>query len=280
MFSYRHIYHAGNYADVFKHVVLLALIQALQRKDTGFCVQDTHAGIGLYDLHSQQARKNREFDMGVELIRQSTDQPDLIKDYLGIVQACNEGKALDYYPGSPMIARKLVRPQDQMVLTELNETDYALLKRGFRGDAQVAVHHQDAWTGLKAFLPPRLKRGLVLIDPPYELKSEVPDMVKALTAAHKKWPTGMYAIWYPIFEDNFDKRIARQLKESGIRKILDCHMTIRDASDGRRMIGTGMFIINPPWQLEEQLQPVLEYLWNTLSQAQIGSVGIDWIVPE
>lgn len=280
MFSYRHIYHAGNFADVFKHVVLVSLLQSLQRKESGFCFHDTHAGIGLYNLRSNEALKNREFEQGVQKVLNATDPPALVHEYLQIIKAVNDDNALDYYPGSPMVARKLLRMQDQMLLTELNTTDYALLKNGFLKDTQVAVHLQDAWQGLRAFLPPKLKRGLVLIDPPYEIKSEIKDLTSSLQVAYKKWPTGMYAIWYPIFEDNFHKRLAHQLKETGIRKILDCQLIVRDASDGPRMIGSGMLIINPPWQLNEQLQKVLPWLWQQLNQRNKGSYQLEWLVPE
>ena len=280
MFSYRHIFHAGNYADVFKHVVVVSLIKALQRKDSGFCIHDTHAGIGLYNLQSQQAQKNREFNRGVQLLIQAASPPELIQKYLQIVRVVNGGETLAYYPGSPTLARKLMRPQDGMILTELNKLDYETLKQGFARDKQVAVHCQDAWQGLKAFVPPKQKRGLVLIDPPYELKSEVNDMISAFRLAYKKWSTGIYAIWYPIFEDNFDRRIARQLKESSIPKILDVNMRIRDAGDGRRMIGTGMFIINPPWQLDELLKSSIDFLWNALNEDGKGDYSVSWLVPE
>jgi len=280
MFSYRHIYHAGNFADVYKHVILVGLLKSLQKKDSALYFQDTHAGIGLYDLHSPQAAKNKEYKRGIQNVLDADNPPKMVQDYFDVINAANEGSKLDFYPGSPMVARRLLRPQDRMLLTELNEKDHDQLKRGFFRDSQVAVHLQDAWQGMKAFLPPKQKRGLVLIDPPYELKTEVKDLVEALQTAYRKWPNGIYAIWYPVFEDNFDRRIARKLEDTGIRKILNTQMLVRDAGDGRRMIGTGMLIVNPPWQLDEELKSVLKFLWQCLNEDEKGSYKVNWLVPE
>lgn len=280
MFSYRHIYHAGNFADVFKHILLIGLFESLQRKETGLCFHDTHAGIGLYDLHSEQAQKNREFEEGAERLLDVPGLPSWAQVYVDIIRAVNSGEALDYYPGSPMVARRLLRPQDAMVLTELNKADHALLKQGFTGDKQVAVHLQDAWQGLKALLPPRLKRGLVLIDPPYELKTEIADMVNGLRTANARWSSGIYAIWYPIFEDEFAEKLHKKIIATGIRKILDCHLIVRQPKEGGRMIGTGMLIINPPWQFDEHVKEILPWLQGRLAQDGNASHRVEWLVGE
>lgn len=280
MFSYRHIYHAGNYADVVKHTILTGLIESLKRKDAGFCVYDTHAGIGLYDLDSELARKNKEYEQGFRRLPTGGLMPDWVRTYLDTIQEVNAEHKVECYPGSPTFARRQMRPQDRLILTEFNRVDNAVLKQCFFKDTQTAVHMQDAWQGMKAFIPPKLKRGLVLIDPPYELRNEVRDMVDALELAHKKWTGGMFAIWYPIFDDEFADKLRRKVVATGIRKVLDCQVVVRAPSENQRMIGTGMMIINPPWQFDEQLRPVAQYLWEKLSQDGVGNQSVSWLVPE
>ncbi|MBI5041637.1 MAG: 23S rRNA (adenine(2030)-N(6))-methyltransferase RlmJ, partial [Gammaproteobacteria bacterium] len=232
MLSYRHIYHAGNFADVFKHVVLVQLLRALARKDAPFCVLDTHAGIGRYDLGADEAQKNREFTNGVSRLLGCADMPEAVNDYLALVRAENaDADTLTYYPGSPCLIRALLRPQDRLVLSELHKADHAQLKQLFAGDTQVAVHLQDAYQGLKAFLPPKEKRGLVLIDPPYERKDEYERVVVGLQMAHARWPTGVYAIWYPIMSRSLAQRFHTLVEATGIRKILRAELCVEDDTD-------------------------------------------------
>ncbi|MBI5462552.1 MAG: 23S rRNA (adenine(2030)-N(6))-methyltransferase RlmJ [Gammaproteobacteria bacterium] len=281
MLSYRHIYHAGNFADVFKHVVLVQLLRALARKDTPFCVLDTHAGVGRYDLSADEAQKNREFANGVLRLLDCADRPEAVEDYLARVRSENaESETFTHYPGSPRLIRALLRPQDRLVLSELHKTDHAQLKQLFAGDAQVAVHLQDAYQGLKAFLPPKEKRGLVLIDPPYERKDEYERVAASLQMAHARWPTGVYAIWYPIMSRSLAQRFHTAIAATGIRKILRAELCIEDDTDRTRFTGSGLLIVNPPWPLQDEIAAVSPWLWNCLAPDKRGGAGVDWLVRE
>ncbi len=285
MLSYRHIYHAGNFADVFKHVVLTQLLRMLQRKTTPMCYLDTHGGAGRYDLMAAPATRNAEYTTGILRLWSAPEVPDMIADYLSVVRACNpdsvpdDSSTLQYYPGSPRIARTLLRPQDRMIVCELHPTDVQRLREEFQDDKQVAIHHQDGYQGLKAFLPPKEKRGLVLIDPPYELKDEFQRLYDHLATAVARWPTGCFALWYPILADYPITRLHQQLCDSGIRKIMLCELNItRTASE--RMTGSGMVLVNPPWQLDTQLNTVLPWLSRCLARDASGDWAVRWLVPE
>ncbi len=274
--NYRHIYHAGNFADVFKHIMLVALVQSLLRKDNGFCFLDTHAGIGFYDLLSSQAQKGKEFMGGIAKINTQEKLPPLVADYLACVKKLNATtpEKLQCYPGSPLLVKQLLRPQDRMVLTELHEDDYLVLKRVFPHDKQVGVHHQDGYLALKAFLPPKERRGLVLIDPPYEKPDELSDLVTALANAVTRWETGIFALWYPIKESRSIARFHRALKLKIARPLLAIELTIFPDNQATQLNGNGMIIVNPPWQFEQEIQAVLPWLWRVLSPHQEGRYGI------
>lgn len=280
MFGYRHLFHAGNFADVTKHVILVALLESLQRKETPFAILDTHGGIGRYALDSAEAQKNREFADGIGRLWNRGDAPESVASYLALVKRFNGAGELHLYPGSPRIARDYLRPQDRLVVTELNPHDHATLKEEFAGDGQVSVHLQDAYQGLKAFLPPREKRGLVLIDPAFELRDEYERLVQGVTQAWKRWPTGIYAIWYPIQSQSLVTRLHEAIKNSGIRKVLCADLTKRPADQRSGLNGSGMLIINPPWQLETTLETALAYLQRVLEENGKGSHRIEWLVGE
>ncbi len=281
MLSYRHIYHAGNFADVFKHVVLLQILRALLRKETPFFVLDTHAGIGRYELALAEAQKNREFDGGVARLLECADPPAAVAEYLEQVYAQNpRGQDLACYPGSPCLIRALLRPQDRLVLSELHPADYVALKRVFAGDKQVAVHQQDAYQGLKAFLPPAERRGLVLIDPPYERKDEYERVAENVAAAYKRWPAGIYMVWYPILSRSLVTRFHQAVMATGIRKILCTELCIDADTDRTAFVGSGLLIVNPPWQLQEELAAQLPWLWRCLAPAGQGRQTVEWLVPE
>lgn len=281
MLSYRHIYHAGNFADVFKHVVLVQLLRALQRKDAPMFVLDTHAGVGRYDLGTDEAQKNREFAAGVQRTLECAEPPAAVAGYLDLVRAENAGAdALRQYPGSPRLIRALLRPQDRLALTELHPADFAALKDVFAGDRQVAVHKQDAYQGLKAFLPPKERRGLVLIDPPYELKDEYARVAAGLQAAHARWPTGVYAVWYPILSRSLVTRFHNAIAATGIRRILCAELRIGADTDRTGFVGSGMLIVNPPWPLHEDLAQPLSWLRRCLDPEGQGGQRLDWLVPE
>ncbi len=280
MFGYRHNFHAGNYADVVKHVILTSLLQALQQKAKPFYLQDSHGGIGLYDLSCDEAQKNSEYLSGISRLWQAQNPPAAIQQYLELVRSFNNEGELRYYPGSPRLGRALLREHDRMVVTELNRVDGETLKQEFRGDRQVAVHIQDGYQGIKAYLPPAERRGLVLIDPAYELKDEYQQLIRGLLQGYKRWPTGSYAIWYPLMSSAIRERFFTALKETGIRKILAAELTIKPLQAEKEMCGSGMIIINAPWQLDQQLKNELEWLWPRLSDSKEGGVNVEWLAPE
>lgn len=283
MLSYRHGYHAGNFADVHKHVVLSLLVQHLLRKDTGFFYLDTHAGAGLYDLAAEFARKNAEHEQGIAQLWERAELPELVRPYVEAVRGLNAEKGapkrLHFYPGSPALVRRFLRPQDRMVLTELHGSEVPRLRANFTRDRQVVVHHQDGYQALKAFLPPPQRRGLVLIDPAYERRDEFARVNAALQAAWRRWPSGMFAIWYPIVTRSAVVRFHRQLQESGVRKILLSELLIGPDTAASRMNGSGMLVVNPPWQLEAQLATVGPWLVEALG-CERGEARLEWLVPE
>ncbi len=282
--NYRHIYHAGNFADVFKHVLLTALIESLSRKDKPFCYLDTHAGIGYYDLQQRNAQKTQEFINGIfKLLKQdSAALPKLIAQYLQRVKKGNReqgARGFRYYPGSPTVVRQLLRPLDRMILTELHTEDALSLKQLFLHDKQVAVHHLNGYQALKAFLPPKEKRGLVLIDPPFEETNEFEQIMRNLQLAVDRWPVGVYAIWYPIKNKTDVQHFYRALKKSGIREILCCEMHLPEV-ESRGLNACGMVVVNPPWQWKEEIARVLPVLCDVLSEPERGSCCVKWLVGE
>ncbi|MCR4301044.1 MAG: 23S rRNA (adenine(2030)-N(6))-methyltransferase RlmJ [Sulfuricaulis sp.] len=277
--NYRHIYHAGNVADVFKHVMLSLLLKSLAKKDTPFFYLDTHAGAGRYDLNSAAAQKTGEYRDGI--LRLWNSQPlSGIEDYLSAVRALNPGKTLQYYPGSPRVARFFLRPQDRAVLLELHPNECALLKIEFARDRQVAVLRQNGYAGLKAFLPPRERRGLVLIDPPYESDREFQQLIEGLRDARARWESGLYALWYPIKSRPPVERFHRALVASGMRRILLAEFSPYPEDSDFRLNGCGMVMIGPPWKLDETLHLLLPDLLKVLRQNTLGRTEITWLVPE
>jgi 23S rRNA (adenine2030-N6)-methyltransferase len=276
--NYRHVYHAGNFADVFKHIVLVALTKGMLRKEKGFCFLDTHAGVGFYDLKSEQAQKSQEFQSGIEKIWQATDAPELVQAYLACVKELNTAGSLRYYPGSPAVVREFLRHQDRMVLTELQPDDYQVLKDTFYNDKLVSVHHQDAYQALKALLPPKERRGLVLIDPPYEQPDELMQMITTLSTTLTRWETGVYALWYPIKEYRSIERFHHSIQQRIEAPVLCVELSLYPENLATHLNGSGMLIINPPWQIDEELKSSLEWLWKALSTDGMGRHSIKWLV--
>lgn len=284
--NYRHGFHAGNFADVLKHVVSTAIVDYLAKKDAPFCVLDTHAGRGGYDLVAGQAERTREYEGGVGRLwdEPAATVPPLTARYLQLVRAFNGertgGDALAAYPGSPRLARMQLRPQDRLVACELHPEENALLKAEFRGDAQVQVHARDGWEALGALLPPKEKRGLVLIDPPYEQQEdELKQAADALVAARAKFPTGVLALWYPIKERTTIDRFHRRLQASGTGRLLVAELCVWPDDARLHLNGSGMVIANPPWQLDEKLAAELPWLWRRLSTGGGGRHGLHWLTP-
>jgi 23S rRNA (adenine2030-N6)-methyltransferase len=277
--NYRHAFHAGNFADVFKHIVLTLLLTSLHRKDTPFCYLDTHAGAGRYDLNSEAAQKTGEYRDGIRRLWDMNPLPELA-DYLAAVRASNADGTLHYYPGSPAIARFFLRPNDRMVLLELQADECTLLQARFAGDRQVVVQRQDGYAGLKAYLPPKEKRGLVLIDPPYESDREYEQVAEGLKVAHDRWSSGIYALWYPIKTRPPIERFHRALAASGIRKMLLAEFAPYPEDSSFRLNGCGMVVVNPPWKLEQTLRRLLPELLGVLRQHPAARTSLSWLVPE
>ncbi|MGV3574517.1 MAG: 23S rRNA (adenine(2030)-N(6))-methyltransferase RlmJ [Devosia sp.] len=281
--NYRHVFHAGNFADVVKHTILTRILAYLMRKDAPFRVIDTHAGVGLYDLKGAAAEKTGEWVDGIgRLIDRDLAEPakSLLAPYLDAVRAQNPDGDLRFYPGSPLITRNMLRQQDRLMALELHPVDVEALRENFAGDFQVRVTHVDGWQALGTHLPPKEKRGLVLIDPPFEERNEFERMAQNLIKAHKRWPTGLYALWYPIKDvADVDKFVA-MLQASGIPKILRPELTIRQPSEPPRLHGTGMIVINPPFVLEEEMRVLMPVLADALSDEGRGRWTIDWVAGE
>ncbi|AHE65517.1 23S rRNA (adenine(2030)-N(6))-methyltransferase RlmJ [Pasteurella multocida] len=281
MLSYRHSFHAGNHADVLKHLVLMLIIENLQQKEKGFYYLDTHAGVGRYRLFSEEAEKTAEFEQGIARLWQRDDLPEEVARYIKLIKQVNYGgKALRYYAGSPLIAAKMLRPQDRALLTELHPSDYPLLRNNFKEFDNVTTKRDNGFQQLKATLPPKERRGLVLIDPPYELKEDYDLVVNAIEEGYKRFATGIYAIWYPVVLRQQTKRILKGLEKTGIRKILQIELAVRPDSDQRGMTASGMIVINPPWTLTQQMQNILPYLTDVLVPEGTGSWTVKWITPE
>lgn len=264
--NYRHIYHAGNFADVFKHSILTLLIQNLLRKDTPFCYLDTHAGIGVYNLLSILAQKTKEYELGIARILKCENHPAELDKYLAIVKKLNvNNMTISNYPGSPYIAYSLLRPIDRMILLELHHEDIFTLKEKFFNNKQVSVHHYDGYQGLKAFLPPKERRGLVLIDPPFEQPDEFEQIIAGLKVALTRWATGIYAIWYPIKDIKAVNQFKFNLHNLGIKNLLIKELIIEKYdTTSNAFRGCGMAIINPPWQFDQLVTPIISWLQKIL----------------
>ncbi len=280
MLAYRHLFHAGGYADVFKHTLQQGLLFALAKKDKPFFYLDTHAGIGRYDLSHAWAQKNREFEHGISLLWERKGLPAMLRFYVEQIRAENPNGDLRYYPGSPAIARRFLRRDDRMVLTELNKDDCAALTKLFAHDRQVHVHCMDGYQALKAFLPPPERRGLVLIDSSFDRAKEFARIAEALTIAHKRWATGSFAIWYPLMEPNAIIAFEREIIATGIRKILKLEFAIEAEDWTLTLRGCGMLIVNPPWQFEDNAKALLGGLWPVLSAKGEGGSSVNWLVRE
>lgn len=277
--NYRHAFHAGNFADVMKHAVVAAILTHLRAKPAPFFVLDAHAGLGRYDLTDGPAQRTGEFTDGIARLFGRPPPHTALAPYLDAVQALNPDGVLRHYPGSPLLARTLMRPQDRLVAVELHPEDVETLRRTFAGDRQVAVHHQDAYAALKAHLPPRERRGLVLVDPPFEAPDEFARLAEGVARAHRRWPTGIYALWYPIKERPAVWRFHEALEGTGIRRILLAELTIHPEDTHLRLNGCGMAIVNPPWTLDTTLAEALAALHRTLPGTG-GGASVDWLVPE
>jgi 23S rRNA (adenine2030-N6)-methyltransferase len=277
--NYRHLYHAGGIADVFKHAVLVRLVERLREKAAPFCYVDTHAGLGRYDLTSEEAQGTGEYKLGIgKLLHIASEEPALAR-YLALQRGANFDPLVpEIYLGSASLVRAMARAADRLVLCELHPEDVEKLRRPFRLDRQVGVHHRDGYGGLSAFLPPKERRGLVFIDPPFEETNELARLIEAIQRAYKRWPGGIYGIWYPIKERALIRRFHDELINLGIRKILVTEFLHEAADVANKLNGSGIVIINPPFEIEYEIGTVLTALKRLL--APNGRVKVEWLVPE
>ena len=268
MLSYRHGFHAGNHADVLKHLVLVHLIKHLTRKETALWVIDTHAGAGGYSLEAGYAVRNAEFANGIGRLWSRQDLPAPVLDYVQQVRAVNRDGVLRAYPGSPQIALQMMRPQDRLRCFELHTTESKALQEHFRNAGRrVAVIAGDGFAGLKAFLPPPSRRGLVLIDPSYEVKEHYRDVLTAMREALQRFATGTYAVWYPLLRRREAENLPEELQRLASGDWLRVSLTMTaPAADGFGMHGSGLFVFNPPWNLESTLRGAMPALVDVLGQ--------------
>ena len=279
---YRHAFHAGNFADVVKHAVLVRILVHLGAKPAAFRVIDTHAGAGLYDLAGPEATRSLEWREGIHRLFTATlSEPtrELLARYLAIVAALNPSGRLTAYPGSPAIVRALLRPQDRLVACELEPNAAAALERYLAGDRRAKALAIDGWTALNAYVPPKERRGLVLIDPPFEEEADFARLARSLEAAHRKWPGGTYLLWYPIKERKAPDTLARRLRRSGIAKILRAELGVAGPPAPSRLGACGLIVVNPPWTLARELDVMLPARAAALSGDRARHC-VDWLAGE
>lgn len=277
--NYRHAFHAGNHADVFKHATLLRLAALLARKETPFAYLDSHSGVGRYDLAGDQASRTDEWREGIGRLWALESAPAAFVGYREAVAALNPDGALRYYPGSPELMRQALRPQDRLLLNELHPEDGRLLKENMARDRRVAVHQKDGWLLPRALLPVPERRALLLIDPPFEKADELERCVKAIAEAIGRMRQTVIMLWYPIKDRRQLRRFHAGLQASGAPKLLNVELLIRAADDATRLNGSGLAIVNPPWGLEEELRDLLPWLAEHLAQGE-GSWRLDWLIAE
>jgi 23S rRNA (adenine2030-N6)-methyltransferase len=279
--NYAHAFHAGSFADVHKHAVLCRVLSHLREKPSAFRVIDTHAGAGLYDLAGPEAARSGEWRDGIaRLMAAAVPEPaaSLLAPYLDVVRALNPSGELKTYPGSPALARALLRPQDRLIACELEARAASALTRNLR-DRRVKTLRLDGWTALTAYVPPKERRGLVLIDPPFEEDSDFARLPGALAEAQRKWATGIYLLWYPIKTRTGPDRLARRLARLGIPKILRAELTVGSLADPSRLNGSGLMVVNPPWRLSDELAALLPALAGLLGR-NAGRFRLDWLAGE
>lgn len=278
--NYRHIYHAGNFADVLKHAVLARLVTYLQQKEKAFRVLDTHAGIGLYDLSSEEAQKTGEWRDGVGRLLDGELPPEIaaiLAPYLSSIRALNPGSELTLYPGSPKLARMLFRPQDRLSAMELHPDDYETLHRLFDADFQSRVTELDGWLALGAHLPPKEKRGLILVDPPFEKEGEYERLADGLARGYRRFTGGVYCLWYPLKQGAPIKAFHEALKALDIPKTLCAELSVRSDRETTGLSGSGLIIVNPPFTLKSELDLLLPFLKTRLGQDRFASSRCFWL---
>jgi 23S rRNA (adenine2030-N6)-methyltransferase len=278
--NYRHAFHAGNFADVLKHAVLCRVLVHLRGKPGAFRVIDTHGGSGLYDLAGSEASRGGEWRNGIGRLRSArlaADVAALLAPYLDAVAARNRGGTLTRYPGSAALAQALLRPQDRLIACEIEPGAAAALERTLAGDARCKMLRLDGWLALRAQVPPKERRGLVIVDPPFEQPDEFARLTDAIAAAHRKWATGTLMLWYPVKDRSGPDALAKGLRRRGVEKLLRSELTVDAAADAARLSRCGLMVVNPPWTLERDLTVLLPALAECLSPGRAGSFRLDWL---
>ncbi|WP_051231434.1 23S rRNA (adenine(2030)-N(6))-methyltransferase RlmJ [Stutzerimonas azotifigens] len=277
--NYRHAFHAGNHADVLKHLVLSRVLALLSRKEAPLAYLDSHAGVGLYDLAGEQASRTGEWEQGIGRLWNLPQVPAALTGYLDVVRALNPDGRLRYYPGSPELARRLTRPQDRLQLNEKHPEDGRLLKANMADDPRLAVHLGEGWHVPRALMPTAEKRVVLLIDPPFEQADELARCVEALKEALGRMRQTVAIIWYPVKASRQLRRFHQALAGSGAPKLLQAELYVHPTDDPERLNGSGLAIANPPWGLEDELRELLPWLATQLAQSA-GGWQLDWLIEE
>jgi 23S rRNA (adenine2030-N6)-methyltransferase len=275
MLSYRHAFHAGNFADVLKHSVLSLILEYMTRKEKGYTYIDSHSGAGIYSLTDDYAQKTGEYRQGIAKLIDNSDLPEVLLPYIELIKALNTEDKLSLYPGSPSVAKHFSRRQDSAHLFELHSTDIEHLKQFCLRWNKSFVSQSDGYQGLLGLLPPPSRRGLILIDPPYELKEDYTKAVSTIIKAYKKFATGTYVLWYPVVTRAYIDNMIANFSQSSVTNLLRVEFCQQPDSDAYGMTGTGLFIVNPPWQLAKQLANLLPYL-----QMHLGQEGSQLVIEQ
>ena len=279
--NYRHAFHAGNFADVHKHAVLVRILAHLRSKPAAFRVIDTHAGAGRYDLLGPEPNRSGEWQNGIARLWDAQEPGiagALLASYLDVVKAFNPGGELRIYPGSPLVTTSLLRAQDRLIACDLEPKSAALLAKALQGDRRAKSVTINGWTALGAYVPPKERRGLVLIDPPFEEAGDFDRLSSAFAAAYRKWPTGIYLMWYPIKERGGPDALALKLTRLGVPDILRCELTLGSPRADAGLVGSGLIIVNPPFPLQPDLRSFMPVLAQLLSPA--AAARLDWLAHE
>jgi 23S rRNA (adenine2030-N6)-methyltransferase len=280
MLSYRHSFHAGNFADVLKHTVLIKILEHLVIKEKPFCCIDTHAGPGDYQLGSDYALKNKEFENGIGRLWQCSNLSEPIAAYINIVKRFNSTEQLTHYPGSPLIIQPFLRTHDRLLLHELHSTEIQLLTTAVKKDRRIKVFHEDGLKHSLGLLPPKEHRGLILIDPSYEIKNDYQLVIESLIQMVKRFAIGTYALWYPVVDRKRNKHLEQAIKNSGLRNVQLFELGITTDTEEHGMTASGMIVINPPWTLANDMQQTLPWLADKLGIEGLGHYRIEILVNE
>ena len=284
--NYRHAFHAGNFADVVKHAVLARILVHLKQKPAAFRVIDTHAGAGVYDLAGAEAGRTGEWRRGIARLFGPDAAPlpdparELLAPYLDAVAGFNPAGKLTVYPGSPALVAAMLRSQDRLIACELEPKAATALEHRLRGDPRAKAVAIDGWTALGAYVPPKERRGLVLIDPPFEQPDEFSRLVQGIEAAHRKWPTGSYLLWYPVKDAKDVTSFVRKLGRLGVGKMLRIELILATGSEDLGLRGSGLIAVNPPWTLHDELKVLLPALGAALRHDSKAVTTLEWLAAE